>query len=102
MPKTSTYSGSRISWLISRIPTPTQGTHFSSPVGRVKERVLDIALSLPSEPYVQLSLYTAQAISKPLDAIVNDKPYGAPSNWKPDSSLRWREGLCGEYEPPLH
>jgi len=30
---------------------------------RVKEEVLDMASSLPSEPYVQLSLYTAQAIS---------------------------------------
>jgi hypothetical protein len=51
---------------------------------RVKEKVLDIALSLPSEPYVQLSLYTAQAIPKPLGVIVDDRPYGVPPNWKPD------------------
>ena len=30
---------------------------------RVKEKVLDMSPSLPSEPYVQLSLYTAQATS---------------------------------------
>jgi hypothetical protein len=60
--------------LLRSCPTNSLGS-------RVKERVLDIARSLPSEPYVQLSLYTAQATPWNSVSPILNNPTNCPDGY---------------------